>query len=92
MSLQDIIERAFEQAFSKALDQTLQNKAEALFKKAFENGSPLAKKLEEKIDQGFQKFIEDGIHWEKESRGSRNSANGHAPGNETSSWTRTLSI
>jgi len=38
------------------LDQTLQSKAEVLFKKAFEDGSVLSKKLEEKIEQGFQQF------------------------------------
>jgi hypothetical protein len=68
LTIEGIIERAFEPAFSKALDQTLQNKAEALFKRAFKNGSPLAKKLEEKIGQGFQKFIEEGIRWEKRNR------------------------
>jgi hypothetical protein len=50
INIEEIIEKAFEQAFAKALDQTLQNKAEALFKKAFENGSPLSRKLEEKIE------------------------------------------
>lgn len=50
------MEKAFEQAFSKALEQTLQNKAEALFKKAFTEGLPFSRKLEEKIEQGFQHF------------------------------------
>jgi hypothetical protein len=54
INIERIIENALEQAFSRALDQTIQNKAEVL--KAFENGSPLAKKLEEKIEQGFQRF------------------------------------
>src|SRR5260370_3429019 len=42
IDLEEVIEKAFEQAFAKALDQALQSKAEALFKKAFENGSPLS--------------------------------------------------
>ena len=65
INIETLIEKAFEQAFSRALDQVLQNKAEALFRRAFEDGSPLAKKLEEKIEQGFQHFIDEGIHWEK---------------------------
>jgi hypothetical protein len=32
-----------------------------LFKGAFANGSPLAKKLEAKIEEGFDRFIEEGI-------------------------------
>jgi hypothetical protein len=57
INIEDIIERAFEEAFSKALEQTLQTKAEQLFKTAFANGSPLAKKLETKIEDGFQRFV-----------------------------------
>jgi len=58
-----------QQAFSKALEQTLQTKAEELFKHAFANGSPLASKLESKIEEGFQRFIEDGIRWDKKKPG-----------------------
>ncbi len=54
IKIDEIIRNAFKQAFSRALEQTLQNKAEALFIKAFENGSPLSKKLDEKIDQGLR--------------------------------------
>ena len=57
ISIEEIIERAFGQAFSKAFEQTLQAKAEQLFKGAFANGSPLSKKLEAKIEEGFQHFI-----------------------------------
>ncbi len=69
IAIATIIENAFEAAFSRALDQTLQNKAEALFRKAFAEGSPLAKKLEEKIEAGFQRFLENGIRWEKRKPG-----------------------
>ena len=69
INIDDIIEQAFEQAFSRALEQTLQTKAEELFKKAFADGSPLAKQLEAKIEQGFQRFIEEGIRWEKRKAG-----------------------
>jgi hypothetical protein len=62
INIERIIENALEQAFSRALDQTIQNKAEVL--KAFENGSPLAKKLEEKIEQGFSDFASQ---WKKKS-------------------------
>ena len=60
-----------EQAFSRAIEQTIQSKAEVLFKKAFENGSSLSKKLEEKIEQGFQRFVDEGIQWQKKKPGFR---------------------
>jgi len=69
IKIEQIIEKAFEQAFSKALEQSLLNKAEVLFKNAFANGSPLAKKLETKMEEGFQRFIEEGIRWEKKRVG-----------------------
>jgi hypothetical protein len=59
--IEETIEKAFQTAFSRALDQILQSKAETLIKKAFEEGSPLAKKLDEKIAAGFQRFVENGI-------------------------------
>ena len=49
--------------------QTLQAKAAALFKQAFSNGSGFAKRLEEKIEEDFQRFVENGIHWEKRKPG-----------------------
>jgi hypothetical protein len=61
INIEEIVEHAFEQAFSRALDVTLQSKAEVLFKNAFEDGSPLAKKLEAKIEQGFERFLDEGI-------------------------------
>jgi hypothetical protein len=69
IAIGEIIEKAFEQAFSKALEQTLQAKAEQLFKGAFANGSPLASKLDAKIEQGFKHFIEEGIRWDKKRPG-----------------------
>jgi hypothetical protein len=69
IKVEGIVERAFEQAFAKALDQILQAKAEVLFQKAFSNGSPLSQKLEAKIEEGFQRFVEDGIRWEKKKSG-----------------------
>ena len=65
INIQGIMERAFEQALFKALERTFQMKAEQMFKHALENGSPLSKKLEQKIDDGYQRFIEDGIRREK---------------------------
>jgi hypothetical protein len=53
IEIEDVIERAFQPAFSIALEQTL----------------PLAKKLEDKIDQGSEKFIHEGIRWEKRKPG-----------------------
>jgi hypothetical protein len=69
INIEDVIERAFEQAFMRALDQTIQQKAEELFMKAFHNGSPLSQRLQEKIEQGFQRFIDQGIQWEKKKPG-----------------------
>jgi hypothetical protein len=69
INIEEIIERAFEHAFSKALEQTLQSKAEELFKTAFADGSPLAKKLEAKIEEGFHHFVQDGIRWDRQKAG-----------------------
>jgi hypothetical protein len=66
INIEDVLEHAFEQAFLRALDQTVQAKPEALFRKALSAESALSKKLEEKIEQGFQHFLEEGIRWENE--------------------------
>ena len=71
ISIEDVLEKAFEQAFLKALEQTVQTKAEELFRKALSPGSPVAEKLQEKMEQGFQHFLEDGIRWEKKKPGFR---------------------
>lgn len=71
INIEEIIEKAFEQAFSKALEQTIQSKAEVLFTRAFENGAPFGKKLEEKIVLGFERFMQEGIQWEKKKPGFR---------------------
>ena len=71
INVEEIVEKAFEHAFAKALEQILQTKAEALFTKAFANGSPLSQKLEAKIEEGFQHFIDEGIRWEKKKPGFR---------------------
>jgi hypothetical protein len=77
INIEEVLEKAFEQAFLRALDQTflraldqtVQAKLEELFTSALSPGSPLAKKLEEKIEQGFQLFLEEGIRWEKKKPG-----------------------
>lgn len=69
ISIEDVLERAFEQAFLKALEQTVQTKAEELFRKALSPGSPVALKLQEKMEQGFQHFLDEGIRWEKKKPG-----------------------
>ncbi len=65
INIEEVLERAFEQAFLRALEQTVQVKAEELFTRALSAGSPLSKKLEDKIEQGFERFLADGIRWEK---------------------------
>jgi predicted RNase H-like HicB family nuclease len=47
-----VLERAFEQAILRALEQTVEAKTEELFARMLSAGSPLSKKLEEKIEQG----------------------------------------
>jgi len=63
------IERTVERAFSTALEQALQAKAEELLKKALRAGSPLRRKIDERIEQGFERFITNGIQWEKKRVG-----------------------
>jgi hypothetical protein len=69
INIEDNNQTPIEQAFSKALDQAIQSKAETLNKQAFSDGSALSKKLEEKIEEGFQRFFEEGIRWEKKKAG-----------------------
>ncbi len=69
INIEEVLERAFEQAFLKALEQTVQVKAEELFRQALSPGSPVAQKLQEKMEQGFQHFLEDGIRWDKKKPG-----------------------
>jgi hypothetical protein len=56
--IEQIIERALQQAFAKALEQSVLPKTEVLFREAFADGSPLAKRLEGKIEEGFQRFVD----------------------------------
>lgn len=69
VNIEEIIEKALERAFAAALEEALQNKAQALFNQAFSNGSPFSQKLEEKIADGFQRFFDEGIRWEKKKPG-----------------------
>jgi hypothetical protein len=69
INIEEVLERAFEQAFLKALEQTIQTQAEELFRKALSPGSPVAEKLQQKMEQGFQRFLEDGIRWDKKKPG-----------------------
>ncbi len=47
----------------------MQVKAEELFRKALSQGSPLSQKLQEKMEQGFQRFLDEGIRWERKKPG-----------------------
>jgi hypothetical protein len=40
-----------------------------MFSKALANGSPFGKKLEDKIEEGLQRFIQEGIQWDKKKPG-----------------------
>jgi len=69
INIEEVLERAFEQAFLKALEQTVQVKAEELFRKALSQGSPVAERLQEKMEQGFQRFLDEGIRWDRKKPG-----------------------
>jgi len=69
INIEEVLERAFEQAFLKALEQTVQTKAEELFRKALAQGSPLSQRLQDKMEQGFQQFLVEGIRWERKKPG-----------------------
>ena len=69
INIEEVLERAVEQAFLKALEQTVQVKAEESFCKALSGSSPLAERPQEKIDEGLQRFLEDGIRWDKKKPG-----------------------
>ena len=69
IDIEEALERAFQQAFLRALDQTVQTKAEEIFRKALTEGSPLSQKLEERIEKGFQRFLDEGIRWHKKKAG-----------------------
>jgi hypothetical protein len=69
INIEAALEKAFEQAFTRALEQTVQTKAEELFRKALTEGSPLSRKLQAKIEQGFECFLDEGIRWEKKKAG-----------------------
>ncbi len=68
-SVEEVLEKAFAQAFLKALDQTVQTKAEELVRKALTQDSPLSHKLQHKMEQGFQHLLDEGIRWEKRKPG-----------------------
>ena len=63
------IEKAFEEAFARALDHAIPAQAQSLFAKAFDQGSTFGKRLQEKIEQGLQRFMEEGIQWDKKKPG-----------------------
>jgi hypothetical protein len=69
VNIEEIIEQALENAFAKAIEHVVQEKAEMLFLKAFENGSPFSARLQQKIEEGFDRFFQKGIRWEKKKPG-----------------------
>ena len=57
--IEKMIERALEPDFARALERVIRAKTEAQVEKALQEGSPLAKKLEQKIEQEFGRFVEN---------------------------------
>jgi hypothetical protein len=58
INIEKILKKALQRAFAKTLEQAIQSKAEAFFTRAFADGSPLSRKLEEKIEKGFERFLD----------------------------------
>ncbi len=69
INIEEMMERALEHAFAKALEQMVQNQAETFFQKAFANGAPLAQKLQDKMAEVLQRFLDESIRWEKKKPG-----------------------
>lgn len=69
IDIEEMIEKAFEQAHMRALDQVIQANAETLFMKAISNGSSFSKRIEQKIEVGLNRFLQEGIRWEKKKPG-----------------------
>lgn len=63
------LDAIIERAFASALHRAIQAKAEAIFVKAFENGPLSGRTLEKKIEEGLQRFLHEGIQWEKKKPG-----------------------
>ncbi len=57
IDIEEVLERAFEQAFRRALVPIVQAKMEELFTKSISTGSALAERLEATIEQGFQHLL-----------------------------------
>ena len=71
INIEEVLERAFEQAFLKALEQTVQVKAEELFRKALTQGSPLSQKLQEKWSKAFNASSTKEFAGTRRSRASK---------------------
>ena len=69
VNIEEVSRSAMEEAFARALTQLVHDQAEIAFQKAFANGSPLAKQLQEKIQAGFERFFKEDVEWEKKKAG-----------------------
>jgi len=59
IAIEKVIGRAFERAFRKALEQVVQAKSEALFRKALSDSPPFSRELQHKLEQRFRHYLED---------------------------------
>jgi hypothetical protein len=59
MKIERIVENALRQELAKALQPIVHAKVEVLFQKAISPSSPIGKKLEAKLEKGFDLFIRD---------------------------------
>lgn len=71
INIDDVLEKAIEQAFVRALEQAMQSRMEDLFGRMLAADSPWGKKLEEKMQENLQRFMEEGVRWEKKRPGFR---------------------
>jgi hypothetical protein len=51
------------------LEQTVQTNVEELVRKALTQDSPLFQRFQQKMEQGVQHFLDEGIRWEKKKPG-----------------------
>jgi hypothetical protein len=74
INIEEVLERALEQAFLRALDQTVQAKAEEVFKRMLSAGSPLSQKLEEISSKGSSAFSKKASAGKRRKPVSRNNS------------------
>lgn len=68
IDIDEVFQRAYKQAFLRALEQMFNIKAEELCERALSEGSPLSQRIEDAIERALQHFLDEGICWERKKR------------------------